>query len=308
MDITLSLIIPAYNEAHYIEDCLAGISQSCQQANIQAEIIVIDNGSTDNTADLARRFTTKVFSIERTSISDARNLGVSKATHPIIAFIDSDVVITSTWAQTFIGHYQTFIDAPLFIAGCKYAVRSDPSWIEKYWFDNIKENLLNGGNIITSKAVFTQINGFDVSLKTGEDYDFCVRAMAANAKLIIDSSFEAIHLGYPRDLKNFMKREIWHGEGDFLSFRHFIRSPVATIAAFYIFIQAAAIIFLLTNQPTLGFIAIFALLLLNAAITIKRFKSCSWSTILVNNSINYFYFCARFVSAYKAINNRSVKY
>ena len=308
MDRKLSLIVPAFNESHFIDDCLGAITQSCRNGNIEAEIIVVDNGSTDNTAELAKAYTEKVFTIERTSISAARNLGVSQASHPIIAFIDADVVITDAWVQTFTEYYQSFVDTPFFISGCKYAVRKNPSWIEKYWFKNIKENLLNGGNIITSKAIFSKVEGFNTELKTGEDYDFCTKAMAAGAKLIINRSFEAIHLGYPRDLKNFMKREIWHGEGDFLSFHHFIKSPVATIAILYFLLHLVVIGFLISQNTYQAVSTILFLLIINTAITFKRFKNCSIVTIFVNSSINYFYFCARFASAYKAINNRKLRY
>jgi len=163
------------------------------------------------------------------------------ASHELLVFIDADVVITHRWTQTLLQHYDRYLEQPLFIAGHQYIVRQNGTWIEKHWFGNIQDKLLNGGNIITTSQAFAVIGGFDGTLKTGEDYDFCSRALAAECSYLDDKGYEAIHLGFPRTLAHFIKREYWHGEGDFKSLSLFAKSPVAIIAVLYSLIQLCAL-------------------------------------------------------------------
>ncbi|MDT8283076.1 MAG: glycosyltransferase, partial [Gammaproteobacteria bacterium] len=173
----LSFIVPAYNESQYIEACIRSIIEASESQSLVFQIIVIDNGSDDNTANIAGHFPVEVYSIERNSVAFARNYGVTKSKHPIIAFIDGDVKITNEWARALARKHDQFIESPLFITGLQCFVPETGSWIEQHWFKNIKDQLLGGANIITSRQAFDAVNGFDESLKTGEDYDFCLRCI-----------------------------------------------------------------------------------------------------------------------------------
>jgi len=308
MNIDLSIIIPAYNESRYIKSCLSAITQQCNSNGINAEIIVVDNGSTDTTAAIAKQYSEKVFSINRSSVSCARNFGVKQSSYPVIAFIDGDVAITKKWTQCLIDNYQHFIAEPLFITGHQYMVPENASWIELYWFKNIKDQLLAGGNIITSKIAFAKIGGFEESLKTGEDYDYCIRSINAGIHYDTNVNFEAIHLGFPHTLKDFIKREYWHGEGDFKSIKHFLKSPVATLAIIYLTIQLVTITSLLLNKIDIFLSTITFLLLLNLLITYWRFRKFGIKIILICSVLNYAYFNARAFSLFRAIKNLNKKY
>ena len=88
----LSIIIPAYNAAHYLEKCLSGLL--CN-SSYSYEIIVINDGSTDNTSNIASSFADKysqVKYIEQTNmgVSAARNAGLKIATGKYITFVDAD--------------------------------------------------------------------------------------------------------------------------------------------------------------------------------------------------------------------------
>lgn len=89
----ISVIVPAYNAENYIEKCLNSLVNQTKQ---EIEIIVVDDGSTDNTKkildDYAKRYPNiiKVISQANQGQSVARNVGISNATGKYIAFVDSD--------------------------------------------------------------------------------------------------------------------------------------------------------------------------------------------------------------------------
>lgn len=306
--INISFIIPAYNENKYLEKCLINIKTLSEKNLINFEIIVIDNGSTDNTVDLAKKYTDLVYSIERNSVSKARNVGVSKASHEIIAFIDADVVLTISWFRCLLANYEEYMSDLNFIAGYQYAVREKGTWIEKYWFKNIKDKFFSGGNILTSKVLFNSISGFDEKLKTSEDYDFCQRSIAIGANYLANDGYEAIHEGYPRDLTNFFKREFWHGEGDYRTFSSFIRSITAVLGIIYLIGICLLIVTALTQSMAIFQVVLIFLLVINLIVTLKRFMGASLLAISANFIINIVYFIARGMSLFKAIKNRNFKY
>ncbi len=300
----LSVIVPAYNESLYIETCLHSIKTECNKLDINLELIVIDNGSTDNTPILAKKFTEHVFSIPRNSVSYARNFGVYKSTNTILAFIDGDVEVTSRWAQYVFENLNAFNENLLFLSGYQCVVPQNGSWIELHWFSNLKDQLLGGANIVTSRKAFDTINGFDESLKTGEDYDYCIRSINSGINYSPNRALEAIHLGFPHTLRDFIKREYWHGEGDFKSFSRFSHSPVAIIAVVFLIVQIVAIGSLLNQRFDIFIVMIAIIFSLNLLITLKRFSQCRLKTIAINSFLNYAYFCARIGSLYRALCNR----
>lgn len=292
----ISFVIPAYNERIHIEACLRSITYHCDKGSIDAEIIVIDNGSIDNTAELARNYTDNVYSIERLSVSHARNIGVQKVSNDIIAFIDGDVEITETWVQCFVSYYKIFQSDLNFLTGHQCIVPKYGGWIEQYWFKNLTDRLLGGANIISSKKAFNLVSGFDENLETGEDYDFCIRSINAGINYFTDPGFKAIHLGFPHSLYQYIRREYWHGKGDFITIKHFIKSPVAVIAVSYVLFQFIIIALLVMGNILVPLLLMAILFFINLAITYKRFNKCSIKIIIVNSFLNYTYFCARATS------------
>lgn len=308
MPSAISFVVPAYNEARFIDQCLSAITLRCTEASINFELIVIDNGSTDNTADLARQYTSHVHSLDRSSVSHARNIGASLATNELLVFIDGDVTISSKWVETLLTDYSSFLDSPFFISGHQCKVPPNGSWIERYWFGNIKDKLFGGANIITTQQAFKKLQGFDTTLKTGEDYDFCIRAISASFLYLDNEGYEAIHLGFPQTLYGFIKREYWHGEGDFKSLKQLIRSPVSLIALGYLFTQIIALATLFQHEILISLALIAGLLTGNQTITWYRFHKCNPATIVLNSALNYCYFCARSFSWLRTLKNKKKTY
>ena len=91
-----SLIIPAYNEEAYLDALLDSVdkARACYVGGAdQIELVVADNASTDQTADLARRRGCRVVQEEKRVIAAARNAGARHAKGQVLAFIDADNII-----------------------------------------------------------------------------------------------------------------------------------------------------------------------------------------------------------------------
>jgi len=83
----ISVVIPAYNAAAYLEEALASVRA---QTRSPAEVIVVDNGSTDDSPSIALKAGARLLRLERPSLSAARNAGILAASQPWIALLDAD--------------------------------------------------------------------------------------------------------------------------------------------------------------------------------------------------------------------------
>ena len=97
----LSIIVPVYNTGKYIEKCLNSIKEQTRKETI--EILIINDGSTDNSAQIIKDYIKKqpeqsdiqYFEKENEGIAKTRNFGIQKATSPYILFLDSDDYLDS---------------------------------------------------------------------------------------------------------------------------------------------------------------------------------------------------------------------
>ncbi|MDV4150293.1 glycosyltransferase family 2 protein [Clostridium sp. AL.422] len=98
----ISIIIPMYNASKYVERCLKSI---IEQTYKTIEIIVVDDGSTDNSLDIINKFLKfderiKIIQKKNSGVSDSRNLGINNAQGEWICFVDSDDYIEKDYVKT----------------------------------------------------------------------------------------------------------------------------------------------------------------------------------------------------------------
>ena len=91
---SLSIIIPAYNSEKLIYDCLNKILEETKK--IKSEIIVVDDKSSDNTANIVKNIKKiKLIKLKRNKgVGNARNIGADRAKYENLCFIDSDIIIS----------------------------------------------------------------------------------------------------------------------------------------------------------------------------------------------------------------------
>lgn len=233
-DVTISFIIPAYNEEKLLPKVLSSINLLV--TSVSYEIIVVDNGSTDATPIIAKECGAKVIIDVSKTISGLRNLGASYAVGKVFIFIDSDVVITPVWAENISKVLLSIEQNKEIITGSRYGISKNPSWIEKYWFlpmTKEKSKYINGGHLIIHRYAFYKTGGFNDNLITGEDWEFCMRAKQMGITIVNNPDLHVIHERYPKTIRQFIRKEKWHGIQDFYDISTFLKSKPAIFALLY---------------------------------------------------------------------------
>lgn len=182
----ISVIIPALNEEKFI----AATIQSIQDQDFKDfEIIVVDNGSKDHTAIIAKKMGVKVVFEPIRGLPQARETGRLSAHGEILVYLDADMLIPKNYLSRI---YKTFLKNKRAVAVSNTFYYHDSSWqlniFIKIFFNliiPIYRRLLNlfklpmlifGGNFAVRAAALTQINGFDTRIKFyGEDADLAKR-------------------------------------------------------------------------------------------------------------------------------------
>lgn len=110
MNSKFSIVVPIYNVEKYLDFCLKSIKG---QTFKDFEVIMVDDGSTDNSSNIAKKYVNKQFKYyhkKNGGLSSARNYGVEKATGKYIMFVDSDDYISSNTLEKVNGHIDKFHD------------------------------------------------------------------------------------------------------------------------------------------------------------------------------------------------------
>lgn len=171
----ISVIIPAYNAEAHIENAIKSILDQ-EYKNI--EIIVIDDGSTDSTAQICKKFDITLVQQENKGISAARNAGLKEVTGNLIAFLDAD----DLWYKYKLGDQVKLIESnqsPSFVLGLSIAIDNNKSPITDPHF------VLSLGTVLVKKEVFNQVGNFDEQLEFGEDIDWFLRVMEAEFNCLV---------------------------------------------------------------------------------------------------------------------------
>lgn len=222
----ISIIIPVLNAEKFMQQCLIAL-EGLDYLKDSYEIIVVDNGSTDATFSIVCERGLKVLSLPKATVASLRNLGAKHAKGEILAFIDVDCLAPMDWLSNAVEFFQN--DMGIGAVGAEYLLPDNPSWVEVAWDLQIATRRTNGevewvpsGDLFVRKEVFEQICGFDANLATSEDYDFCKRMRKVGYKLIADASVAVVHVGNPKTLGQFIRKQLWHGKG---VVQNFMQSP-----------------------------------------------------------------------------------
>lgn len=170
----LSIIIPAYNEQICLPKTLAAIDSALEKIHFPNEIIVVDNESTDKTAQIARGFGDAVVSETEHNIAKVRNSGANFATGDVLIFIDADTLVPETLFQKIADRMK---DENCF--GGAVAVdygEFKRKWMRFYlrgWqFWGTLFNMKQGAAQFCRKSVFEELKGYDATIYMGEDVIF----------------------------------------------------------------------------------------------------------------------------------------
>lgn len=170
----LSVIIPAFNEENYLPATLETARQAVQSVDFPAEIITVDNKSTDNTAQIAADFGAKVVSENIRNIGKVRNAGAKAASGDVLIFIDADTRVPESLLKKI---SEAMKNEKCF--GGAVSVEYDEfqrNWMKYYLFAwKFWEKFFNmrqGAPQFCRKTVFEKLGGYDEGIFVGEDIEF----------------------------------------------------------------------------------------------------------------------------------------
>jgi len=306
--LSVSFIIPAYNEEFFLPQVLDSIKQF-MPAEFSYEVIVADNGSKDKTVLLAKNQGANVFIEGNVNVGELRNLAVKRSQGMILVFLDADISLTRSWGENVSDVFQSIIDNSEQITGSRCGIPLDAGWIERIWFGPLVTQAgkyINSGHLITSRKLFDLIGGFDGKLETGEDYAFGQSAKNLNADIVNNPLLAVVHKGYPKTIYQFIRREMWHGRGDCISLKSVLASKVALASFFFVFLHFLAITGLLVG---LGFVSILSAVLIVVmcvGASISRQKTSTITRLVITSFLYYLYYASRFLSCMPSLSARSV--
>lgn len=161
-----SVVIPALNEERFIGDCLRSLRA---QTVPPSEIIVVDNGSTDKTVEIAEKLADRVIIIPGVRIMVLRPAGVDAAKYPIIVSTDADTTYPDFWLEKLLSH---FSDPNVVLVGGPIR-SSTPGTIEDLYATGLSASagagLFSGANMAFRRDAFERAGGY-VRVRKGEDW------------------------------------------------------------------------------------------------------------------------------------------
>jgi glycosyltransferase involved in cell wall biosynthesis len=179
----VSVIIPTRNRAQLLSQAVRS-AQAATRPSLEVEVVVVDDGSTDETAAVAASLGVTLIAGPRTGPSAARNAGLRASSGELVTFLDDDdVLVTDRWVEL----VESLRDHPAWAAACGRVVLTSeelqptsPPYPERALrtgalFEAFLSYIPQVGTLVVRRAVLDDVGGFDESLQGGEDWDWALR-------------------------------------------------------------------------------------------------------------------------------------
>ena len=223
----VSVVVCAYNAAATLRECLNSLMRVDYP---DYEVILIDDGSTDNTPQIAAEFPQiRYIRQQNHGLSYARNVGAQHACGEIVAYTDADTVVDEDWLRCLvqamrdqqvpaIGGPNITPPSDGWSARCVAASPGNPSHV---MFDDRYAEHIPGCNMAFQRNVILELGGFDPQFRTaGDDVDFCWRLLDHGGAIGYASGAFVWH--HRREtVKAYLKQQIGYGRAEaLLHFMH----------------------------------------------------------------------------------------
>ncbi|TDE06081.1 glycosyltransferase family 2 protein [Flavobacterium hiemivividum] len=182
-----SVIIPLFNKELFIEATLKSV---LNQSYTDFEVIIVNDGSTDNSAQIITKFDDariRFFTKDNAGASAARNYGIEKAQSNYISFIDADDYWYPTFLEEIFEKVNRFPDIKVFSAAIEietsktifpahYSIKKTGDFeIVNYFSASTKETVICTSCAVFNKSIFEDVGVFDTQIKSGQDTDMWIR-------------------------------------------------------------------------------------------------------------------------------------
>jgi glycosyltransferase involved in cell wall biosynthesis len=189
--LTLTIVIPAYNEQSYLAACLDSIAD---QTIMPAEVIVVDNNSFDDTVKIANEYSfVKVLKEAEQGVFFAARRGFSAAKSDVIGRIDADTILPSEWVETVLNELN---DKDVAAVTGPVSYYDMPLPHTNYWFDHLfrlmtyklaynNSPFLYGSNLAIRRGVWKKVVGSLCEQQDiHEDIDLAIHVKRAGHEIV----------------------------------------------------------------------------------------------------------------------------
>lgn len=189
--IYISVVIPLYNKEKYI---LQTVALVLNQTYEHFELLIVDDGSTDNSLSLLSEVNDsrlRVLSKSNGGVSSARNYGITNAKYDYVAFLDADDAWKPNYLENIAHLVANYPKAKVFATNFERNYRGNKrvaatanipeGYIENYFKLALKQTIIHTSSVTIHKSVFKEVGDFDERIARGEDMDVWTRAARTNA-------------------------------------------------------------------------------------------------------------------------------
>ena len=205
----IAFIIPVRNDPERLARCLSAIARDAR-----SDVVVADNGSTDDTPEVARRAGATVLHLPGLRVSELRNQAASASNGDVLGFVDADHEISPGWSDA---AAEILMDPAVAAAGAMYT-SPDRTWVQTMYGVLRGETRgrrdvawLGSGNLAIRRTAFESVGGFDAELEACEDVDLCQRLRRQGWRIVGDERLRSVHFGDPSTLGALFRAERWRG-------------------------------------------------------------------------------------------------
>lgn len=202
----VSVIIPAYNAAHFLPRCLNSVFAQTLQP---AEVIVVDDGSTDETAEVGRKLGARVVSRANGGLSAARNTGVQSSSSEWVALLDADDMWSPEKLRAQTGRVQE--DTVLVYTGIRIfgddGVRSSSLAVEPAKARKMLRyrNPITPSSVIAKREALARNGGFREDIRACEDWEMWMRLQRLGGFAAVPDALTDYYV-YPSSMSTDPKR------------------------------------------------------------------------------------------------------
>jgi len=213
--VDISVVVPVYNGERTIQKTIEALLS--QKTEKSYEVIVVNDGSTDETPNIIKNYPIKVITQKNAGPSAARNTGWEAASGEIVAFTDSDCVPVQGWIEAIVKHFE---DPSVGGVGGTYKTENTGSILATYIGEDIRFRHDRLGKEIEATGTFSaafrkklleRVCGFDETYKkaTAEDFDLCFAIRKTGHKIIYEPEAIVGHYHKERFFK-YIKTQFWY--------------------------------------------------------------------------------------------------
>jgi glycosyltransferase involved in cell wall biosynthesis len=176
----VSIVIPCYNHARFLPEA---IQSALAQVHDDIEVIVVDDGSTDESAEVADGLGVRVVRQENQGLSRARNAGLAVSTGGVVIFLDADDRLRPDAARTGLAALTRVPAAMLAVGRCQLVdeqgaplATDQPRITTRFYEELLRSNYIWTPALVAfRRRVFTDVGGFDPGVNPAADYDMYLR-------------------------------------------------------------------------------------------------------------------------------------